>query len=110
MVLHHITQGPRRFVESAALLDTEIFDGGDFHVVDIVPVPERFEDAVGKTESQYILGSLFTKEMVDTVNLLFVEDRSIDFVQFTCRFEVVAERLLYNDTRMGSIQSGCFQM
>ena len=98
MILHHITQGSCRFVESAALFDTEILNCCDFYVVDIIPVPKGFKDAVGKTESQYVLGSLFTEEVVDTVNLLFVEYRSIDFVQFTCRFEVVAEGLLYDDT------------
>ena len=98
MILHHITQGACRFVEAAALFDAEILDCRDFYVVDIIPVPKGFEDTVGKAESEYVLGSLLTEEMIDTVNLLFVENRSIDFIQFACRFEVVTERLLYDDT------------
>ena len=74
MVLHHIPQGTCRFVKPAALLDAEILDGCDFYVVDIVAVPKRLEDSVGKPESQYVLGSLFAKEVVDAVNLPLIED------------------------------------
>lgn len=69
MILYHVAQGTRRFVEPAALLDTEVLDSCNFYVVDIVTIPERFEDTVGKTESQYILGRFLTEKMVDTVNL-----------------------------------------
>ena len=46
MILYHVAQGTRRFVEPATLLDTEVLDGCNFYVVDIVTMPERFEDAV----------------------------------------------------------------
>ena len=98
MILHHIAQCTCRFIESATLFDTQIFYGCDFYVVDIVTVPERFEDTVGKTESQYILGCFLTEKMVDTVNLMLIENRSIRFIQFTCRFEIITKRFLDDDT------------
>ena len=98
VILHHIAQRTCRFIESAALFDTQIFYGCDFYVVDIVTVPERFEDAVSKTESQYILGCFLTEKMVDTVNLMLIEYRGIRFIQFTCRFEIITERFLDDDT------------
>ena len=110
MILYHIPQSSRRFVESATLLDSQILYSGNFYVVDIIPVPERLENTIGKTESQHILRCLFTEKMINTVNLMFFENRSINFIQFTCRFEVVTERFFNDDTRMGSIQSCSFQM
>ena len=103
MILHHIPQRTCRFIEPASLLDTQIFYGCNFYVVNIVTIPERFEDAVGKTERKHVLCSFLAKKMVDTVNLVFVEDRSIDTVQLTCRFEIVTERFLDDNTRMRSI-------
>ena len=103
MILYHVAQGTRRFVEPAALLDTEVLDSCNFYVVDIVTIPKRFEDTVGKTERKHVLCSFLAKKMVDTVNLVLVEDRSIDTVQLTCRFEIVTERFLDDDTRMRSI-------
>ena len=103
MILYHVAQGTRRFVEPAALLDTEVLDSCNFYVVDIVTIPERFEDTGGKTERKHVLCSFLAKKMVDTVNLVLVEDRSIDTVQLTCRFEIVTERFLDDDTRMRSI-------
>ena len=110
MILYHIPQSSRRFIESATLLDSQILYSGNFYVVDIIPVPERLENTIGKTEGQHILRCLFTEKMVNTVNLMFFENRSINFIQFTCRFEVVTERFFNDDTRMGSIQSYSFQM
>ena len=53
---------------------------------------------------------LKVQDLINTVNLMFFENRSINFIQFTCRFEVVTERFFNDDTRMGSIQSCSFQM
>ena len=52
MILHHIPQRTCRFIEPASLLDTQIFYGCNFYVVNIVTIPERFEDTVGKTGNE----------------------------------------------------------
>ena len=110
MILHHIPQRTCRFIAPASLLDTQIFYGCNFYVVNIVTIPERFEDTVGKTESQYILGCFLTEKMVDTVNLMLIEYRGIRFIQFKCRLEIIAERFLNDDARVGSVKSGSFQI
>ena len=89
--------------EIVRIKDSRWFHSCKSYKLDKVTIPERFEDAVGKTERKHVLCSFLAKKMVDTVNLVFVEDRSIDTVQLTCRFEIVTERFLDDDTRMRSI-------
>ena len=110
MILYHIPQSSRCLVIFPPVLDSERFQSVYLHVIHVVPVPQGLENTIGKTESQHILRCLFTEKMVNTVNLMFFENRSINFIQFTCRFEVVTERFFNDDTRMGSIQSCSFQM
>ena len=43
---------PVGFVEAAATLDAERFRGGDLHVVDVVAIPERLENAVAEAQDQ----------------------------------------------------------
>ena len=51
MALNHVAQGTRGFVKTAAALDAECFGGGDLHVVHVVAIPERFEDAVAEAKN-----------------------------------------------------------
>ena len=46
---------------------------GDLHVVDIVAVPQRLKDGVGKAEGQDILDRLLAQIVVDAVDLVLVE-------------------------------------
>jgi hypothetical protein len=79
MILHHVAQGSGRIVESTPALNAEIFYGCNLYVVDIVTVPYGLEDAIGKAESQNVLGCLLAKKMVDTEDLMLFEHRFIDF-------------------------------
>ncbi|MCY1426032.1 hypothetical protein D9M71_418400 [compost metagenome] len=69
MVGHHVAQGAGAVIERTTGLDTDGFRCGDLHVVDVVIVPERFEQAVGKAADQNILHRLFAQVMVDAVDL-----------------------------------------
>ena len=42
----------------------------DLNVIDVLPVPQRLEDAVGKTKDQQVLHRLFAEIMIDAINLL----------------------------------------
>jgi NAD(P)-dependent dehydrogenase (short-subunit alcohol dehydrogenase family) len=52
MVGDHIAQGAGLFVERRAVFDTHSFGCGDLHVVDVVPVPNRFEQRVAEAEDK----------------------------------------------------------
>ena len=43
--------------------------------IDIAPVPDRFEDAVGKPERQDVLDGLLPEVVIDAVDLRFAESR-----------------------------------
>jgi hypothetical protein len=50
MVRHHIAQCTDLFIEATAALDTYGFRRCDLDVIDMVAVPERLEDAIGKAQ------------------------------------------------------------
>ena len=81
MALYHIAQGSGLVVKSASLFYSHIFDSGNFDVVNIIPVPQRFEYYIGKSQGQHILYCFFAQKVVDPVNLVFLENRSIETVQ-----------------------------
>ena len=110
VILYHITQCSGSFIKPSTLFDTQILYCGNLYIVNVITVPKRLEDAIGKTKSQNVLRSLFTQEMVYTVNLMLLEYGSIDTVQFTGRFQIITERLLDDDTRMRTVQAGSLKM
>ena len=64
---------PEEAQKAAAAFHTHRFGGGDFHVVNVVAVPDRLEQRVAKAENQNVLDSLFSKVMVDSVHIFFIE-------------------------------------
>ena len=68
VILYHITQCSGSFIKPSTLFDTQILYCGNLYIVNVITVPQRLEDAIGKTQSQNVLRSLFTQEMVYTVN------------------------------------------
>ena len=101
MTLNHVAQGAGGFIEAAASLDAEGFCCGDLHMIDVVAVPERLEDAIAKTEDQEILHGVFAEIVVDAIDLLLFKDVMDNFVEFPCGGEVTAERLFNDDADPG---------
>src|SRR5262245_26774041 len=73
MVWHHVAQRARCFVEATATLDANRLGRSDLHVIDMVAVPERLEDAVGKAKHQNVLYRFLAQEMIDSIDLVFGE-------------------------------------
>ena len=70
MVLKHIPQDSRTLKIARPLLNTQFFSDRNLDIVNIAPVPERFEDSVCESKHYDILNGLLTKIMVDPINLL----------------------------------------
>ena len=70
MVRHHVAQRAGRVVELAALLDADRLGDRDLHVVDVVAVPQRLEEAVGEAEDQDVLHRLLAEIVIDAEDLL----------------------------------------
>ncbi len=93
----HVAEGAGGLVEGRALLEAECLRYVDLHVVDVVAVPDRLEQAVGEAEGQDVLRGLLAQEVVDAEDLLLVEHLVQLGVERHGRGEIGAERLLHDD-------------
>jgi hypothetical protein len=88
---------------SAPAPDAHVLGGGDLHVVDEVPVPDRLEQAVREAERQYVLDRLLPQVVVDAVDLRLVEHRQDLAVQLLRLGLPRAERLFDDDAHVGLV-------
>ena len=85
---------PGGIVVGATAADAVVLGDGHLHVIDVAPVPDRLEDAVGEAQRQDVLHRLLAQVMVDAIDLRFAESDHQVVVQRPCALDVVAERLL----------------
>ena len=98
VILEHISQDAHAVIVAGAMPYAHGLGDRDLHVIDVVAVPERLEDRVGKAGHQDILDCLFAQVMVDAIDLMLVQDLVQFIVQFACRGQVGAEGLLDHDS------------
>src|SRR5229473_4482139 len=94
MVGNHVTQRSRLIVVTSAFLHSDGFSHRNLYVVDISPVPNRFENSVSETKSQDILNRLLSEIVIDPVNLLLFSNVQELFIQSSCRLQIVTKWLL----------------
>jgi hypothetical protein len=70
---HHVLVGPGVLVEAGATVQGQRLGHVDLHVVDVVAVPDRLEQAVGEPEREDVLRRLLAEEVVDPEDLLFLK-------------------------------------
>ena len=97
MILDHIPQSAGFFIIRGSRSHAFGFADGDLNMVDVFMIPDRLEDAVGKTYDHKILNRLFAKIMIDSENLRFVEDSARHFVDGFCRGQVAPNRFFDYD-------------
>ena len=68
MVLDDIPDRPDGVVEGSPSLHTERLDQGDLDVVDVVPIPNRLEQGVGKAKDQEVEDRFFAEIVIDPVD------------------------------------------
>ncbi len=66
MVLDHVSQAARCFIERTAAADTEFLGERDLHTGHVVSVPERPQERVGKSKVDNVHDRFFSQEVVDT--------------------------------------------
>ena len=81
MVLDDVLRHARLLVELAATLDADLLGDGDLHVVDVLAVPERLEEAVGEAEDEEVLDRLLAEVVIDAEDLRLVEGLADGVVQ-----------------------------
>ena len=97
VIRHHIPQRAGLFIIAAPMLHPETLRHGDLHMVDVLAIPDRLEDPVGKPEDQNILHRLFPEIVIDPVDLPFLQDPLELVVQRPRRFQVMSERFFDDD-------------
>ena len=96
MVLDDIPEDAGLIIESTPSFYLDRFCGRDFDMVNMVSVPEGFEDGVSKTEDENILDRLFPQVMIDPVGLGFGKPFPNQCIQFFCRAQV-RSKWFFND-------------
>ena len=97
MVGHHVAQRAGLLVELAAALDADGLRRGDLDVVDVLAIPQRLEQAVGKAQRHDVLDRFLAEEMVHPVDLMLLQRLQDLGVERLGRGQIVAERLLDHD-------------
>ena len=67
---------PGLVVVAAALLDADGLGHGDLHVVDVAPIPDGLEDAVGEPERHQVLDGLLPEVVIDPIDLVLGQVRA----------------------------------
>src|ERR1022692_4973291 len=96
MVFDHIADRPSIVVELPPSLDAEFLRHCDLHTLDVIPIPDRLQEAVGEAKEQKIENGLFTKVVVDAKDSRFRKHGMKSGIQLLRRGEIVPEGLLDN--------------
>src|ERR1700674_4463188 len=97
MVLHHVAKRAGCFVECSPPLDAYGLRNDQLDMIDIAPVPHRFENRVANAKNEQILGGLLSKVVIDPIDLVFSENGRQLAVQLASGFQIMSKRLLDND-------------
>ena len=114
MVRHHVAQRAGGVVIIAAAADGQRFGDRDLHVIDMVAIPDRLEQAIGEAQHQDVLHGLLAEIMIDAKNLILFEDAEQLLIERLRRGEIGAERLFDDDAPPGAVvfarQTGLAEM
>jgi hypothetical protein len=97
VVLNDVADDAGLVVELAAPFDAEAFGERDLDVLDVVPVPDRFEKRVREPEVQEVLHRLLAEVMVDPEDVVLRERAAKNLIELAGRGEIVPERLFHDD-------------
>ena len=73
MVWYHVAKRTGPVVITASSTYTEILGYCDLNMIDVIPVPDRLENAVAEPKNKNVLNRLFSEIMVDPIDLVFFE-------------------------------------
>ena len=67
---HHVTQRAGGIIKSSPRPDAKRLRDGDLHMINVVAIPQRLEDAVAEPKDHDVLHRLLAEIMVDAEYLL----------------------------------------
>ena len=72
MVLEHVAQYADAVIKTGTVFQADFFRYGDLNMVDVVAIPNRLEDSIGKAGEENVLYGFFAEIMVNAIDLVFV--------------------------------------
>ena len=109
MVLHHVAQRASAIVEIDAAFQPHRLGHSDLYMVDVLGVPQRFEQDVRKPQRDQVLHRFLAKIMVDAENAAFGKGAGHGIVDLAGTGEVGAQRFLQANARSCVRQTGLGQ-
>jgi len=94
MILDHVAQAAALLIVARACTNAAVLGHGDLHMLDEIPVPQGFEDRIGKPLDEEVLHGLLAEIMVDAEHLRLLKDAGDHAVEFMRRGQIAPERLL----------------
>ena len=96
---HHVAAGAAGFVERRSMPDGQRLGHVDLHMIDVLTIPDGFEQTVAESEGEDVERGLLAEEVVDAEDLFLGEGLVQGCVQNERALEVGAERLLHDGAR-----------
>ena len=100
VVLHHVAQAASTFVERTAALHPEVLRQRDLHARHAVAIPYRFEERIGEAEIEDVHDRFLAQEVIDAEDCVVGKYLECHSIEFACRCQIAAERLLDDDARL----------
>ena len=103
VIRYHVTECAGAFIIPSTLLNPHGFCGSDLNMVNILPVPNRLENTVAKSERHNILYRFFPEIVINSVNLVLIEHFFELLIQGTGRLVIMPKGFLNDHTPPMSI-------
>ena len=99
--MEHVSQNPGFLVVPGAATDNRLFRRGNLDVVNMVSIPNRLKNRVGKPQNHDVGNGFFAEVMVDSINLRFVKPLMNKRIERNRRRSVRSKRLFKNNSPPG---------
>ncbi len=93
MVLEHVPQNSGLVKIAGTVFHSDGFGCRDLDVVDVVGIPDRLKNHVGKAQQKDVLDGFLAEVVVNAVNLFFVQVLTQALVKLLGAGQVKAKRL-----------------
>ena len=73
MILKHVADNAGFVVVPSAGFYADRFGGGNLHMIDVAPIPDRLEHGIGEAEYHDVLHGFFAEIVIDPIDLFFIQ-------------------------------------
>ena len=99
VILQHVAAHAGGVVIARARFHAHRLGHRDLHVIDVVAIPDRLEDGVGKAEDDQVLHGFFAQIVIDAIDLFFGKDVMHLLIQRHGRLQIAPEGFLDDEAR-----------